>query len=380
MALASKATFWNTPQDGTNQFNKTPTEDWFAAAAKADVEWVRVTFGKWKGQQRDFLAGNLDNYQGLVKEDLNTLKTVLGWAEKYHLKVVLAPLDLPGSRWTQNNGGKKDLRLWEDKVWWQQSARYWQDIAQELKDNKTIVAYNIINEPTPEFGTGLAEHGNSSRYKSWYQQHQGTSRDLPAFYNTVIAAIREVDSYTPVMVDAGWYAQPLAFTYWPKLDDSNVLYAFHMYEPFDFTNRSNFLRKKAGKEQYTYPGSIPYAGEVSHWDKQALENWLNPFFAWAEKHNIPDSRIVAAEFGAYRMNPGTSEYMGDLLDIFEEQGIHWAFYSFREDEWDGYDYEMGNKPLGWKYWQAVEKGENPARPWDKKNPVWQELQEVLIDS
>ena len=267
-----------------------------------------------------------------------------------------------------------------NKQWWRQSARYWQDIARALKDNPTIVAYNIINEPTPEFGTGLAEHGDPSRYPAWYKQHKRTSRDLPAFYNTVIAAIRDVDSKTPIMVDAGWYAQAQAFAYWPKLNDDNVLYAFHMYEPFDFTNRSNFKRKQQGKEQYTYPGMIPYAGNITHWDKQALENWLNPLFNWAEKNDIPNNRIVAAEFGAYRMNPGTSLYISDLLDIFQQEGIHWAFYSFREDEWDGYDYEMGNKPLGWKYWQGVEKGENPDRPWDKSNKVWKELEQALTES
>jgi len=28
------------------------------------------------------------------------------------------------------------------------------------------------------------------------------------------------------------------------------------------------------------------------------------------------------------------------MDAVEERGGHWAFYSFREDEWDGMDYEL----------------------------------------
>ena len=362
----AKASFWDIPQKGTNQFNEVPEEQWFAAAAKANIEWVRITFSKWDGKERDFLAGSLDNYQGLVQDDLIYLKKVVGWAEKYNLKVVIAPLGLPGSRWAQNNNRKKDTRLWQDKKWWKQSAQYWKDIAKELKDNNTIVAYNIINEPIPEYGTGLVEHGDPARYLEWYKQHKGTSRDLPDFYNTVIAAIREVDTTTPIMVDSGWYAQAQAFVYWPKLNDNNVLYAFHMYEPFDFTNRTNFLRKKNKKPQYTYPGKIPYAGQLMHWDKAALENWFNPMFEWADKNQIPHSRIVAAEFGSYRMNPGTSRYIGDLLDIFEEKDIHWAFYSYREDEWDGYDYEVGSKPLGWKYWQAMGKRRESSAPYESQ--------------
>ena len=97
MATA-KTSFWNIPQGGTNQFNQRPTEEWFAAAAEADIEWVRVAFGKWDGKERDFLAGSLDNYQGLIQEDLAYLNTVLSWAEKHQIKVVLTPLGLPGAR------------------------------------------------------------------------------------------------------------------------------------------------------------------------------------------------------------------------------------------------------------------------------------------
>ena len=375
----AKADFWTSSYEGTNQFNKVPTEAWFKAAAEADVEWVRITFSKWKGRERDFLAGSLDNYQGLVPEDAALLKTVVGWADKYGLKVVIAPLGLPGSRWAQNNKGVRDLRLWNDKKWWGQSVRYWQDIARLLKGNKAVVAYNIINEPLPEMKTGLSEHGDPKRFQSWYKKYKGTSHDLPAFYNKVIAAIREVDAKTPVMVDAGWYAQPLAFTYWPRLDDNNVLYAFHMYEPFDFTNRKNFLRKKKGKAMYTYPGEIPYAGKMKYWDKKVLENWLQPLFDWAEKNNIPTERLVASEFGGYRKNPGTRQYMKDLISIFDHHDIQWSFYSFREDEWDGYDYEMGKKPLGWKYWQAVDAGKTPRRPWNQNNKIWQMLSKALED-
>ena len=375
-----KLTFWNTQKKGTNHFNKQPTEEWFAATADANIEWVRLTFSKWEGDSRDFLAGSLDNYQALNQNDLRTLKQAIKWAEKHDLKVVIAPLGLPGSRWTQNNHGVKDQRLWEDKRWWEQSARYWRDIASELKDHKNIVAYNIINEPTPEMGTDLPEHGEPMRYSIWYQEHKGTSRDLPAFYNQVISAIRDVDSKTPIMVDSGWYAQAQAFTYWPKLDDNKILYAFHMYEPYDYTSRFNFKNIEKGKEGYKYPGQTPYAGDFKHWNQTTLKQWLMPAFRWASSQNIPANRIVASEFGAFRMNPGADQYIADLIDIFDEKQIHWAFYSFREDEWDGYDYEMGTKKLGWKYWDAVEKGHNPDRPRDQNNTLWQVIEEALKPS
>ena len=50
-------------------------------------------------------------------------------------------------------------------------------------------------------------------------------------------------------------------------------------------------------------------------------------------------------------------------------GWHWAFYAYREDEWDGMDYELGTAKLPGSYWQAIERGETPARP-RKDNPLW----------
>jgi len=34
----------------------------------------------------------------------------------------------------------------------------------------------------------------------------------------------------------------------------------------------------------------------------------------------------------------------------------WAFYSLREDSWDGMDYELGTAKVPWRYWQAIDQG------------------------
>ena len=360
-----KADFWETRQKGTNWFNETPDSIWLDAAKELGVTWVRLTFARWDSNERDFLMGNADQYKGLVKEDLAKLTAILDEAAKRDIKIVVTPLGLPGKRWTQNNGGKQDLRLFEDKAYWAQAAQYWQDLATALKDHPAVVAYNIINEPNPEYGTGLAEHGDPARFTAWYAKHKDSAKNLPALYETIIDAIRDVDTLTPIMLDAGWYAQPAAFSYWPKMKDKNLLYGFHMYEPYAFTSPKNFKRKPPFK----YPGTIPFAEKEMAWSKETIRDYLTPIFTWAKANGIPENRIVAAEFGCYRRNPGAKEYLTDVLSVLNEKNLHWAFYSFREDAWDGYDYEVGTGPLGWKYWQAVEAGKKPVVP-RKKNPLF----------
>jgi len=85
-----------------------------------------------------------------------------------------------------------------------------------LRDHPAIAAYNLINEPAPEFGSDLPEHAGGERRRDWQRKVAGSARDLPAFYNHVIAALRTSDAVTPVMVDAGWYASAAGFDGWPQ--------------------------------------------------------------------------------------------------------------------------------------------------------------------
>jgi len=108
-------------------------------------------------------------------------------------------------------------------------------------------------------------------------------------------------------------------------------------------------------------------------DYNIMEGYFKPFYEWAESNNLPANRIVASEFGCMRRNKGAEKYLEDVIDLLENQKYHWAFYSFREDGWDGYDYELGTGALPGDYWQAKERGENPKLP-RKNNPLF----EVII--
>lgn len=373
-AAADLMSFWNKPQKGGNSFNRLPPDQaYFDALAGYGASWVRLSYDKWAPQERDFLLGNADRYAGLMDKDLATLRAALDRAHKAGLKVVIAPLSLPGMRWAQNNGGEFDDRLWQDKAYWKQAAAFWRGLAAALKDHPAVAAYNIVNEPAPEKKGGLAEHAKPSAMLAWYGKQKGTARDLAAFYRTVIAAIREVDPLTPVMADAGWYAAADAFTYWPgPLDDERVLYSFHMYEPYAATSAPNLKREKP----YSYPGLVPFGGQQEEWNGGRVAAYLQQPLEWAKTHGIDRSRLVAGEFGCMRRLPGCKQYLDDVLTKLEAEGLHWAFYSFREDSWDGMDYELGGDKVNWKYWEAIEEGEPdplPRKPTPEFEPISKRL-------
>jgi hypothetical protein len=346
--------FWNSPQHGGNSFNRLPPDQaYFDALSAYGASWVRLSYDKWKPAQRDFLLGNADRYEALPAVDLKQLRDTLDRAHTAGLKVVIAPLSLPGMRWSQNNQGQFDDRLWQDNDYAQQAARFWRDLARELKDHPAIAAYNLVNEPAPEKFGGLAEHASAERMQQWYAQARGGARDLPALYTQLIAAIREVDAKTPVMVDAGWYAGADAFGYWQApLQDDRVLYSVHMYEPYAATSAPNLLRKLP----IQYPGPAPFGGENQQWDAERVRQYLDLPLAWMQRMKLPPSRLAVGEFGCMRRLPGCSEYLEDVLTVTDRHRLHWAFYSFREDSWDGMDYELGSAKVPWRYWQAIELG------------------------
>lgn len=347
--------FWETPRHGGNSFNRLPPDQaYFDALHAYGASWVRLSYDKWKHEGRDFLIGDADHYSGLMQKDLATLKAVLDRAQKAGLKVVIAPLSLPGMRWAQNNGNQFDDRLWQDKDYWAQAARFWADLAAALKDHPAIAAYNIINEPAPEKKGGIAEHADPAAMQDWYGKQAGGARDLPAFYETVIKAIRQVDAVTPVMADAGWYAAADAFSYWPRpLGDPRVLYSFHMYEPYAATSAPNLKREKP----YAYPGEVPFGEKSENWDAARVAGYLQQPLDWADKHGVARNRVVAGEFGCMRRLAGCKQYLEDVLTTLDAGKLHWAFYSFREDSWDGMDYELGSNKVNWKYWEAIDAGQ-----------------------
>jgi len=356
------AGYWQTQRKGANCFNQTPSEKWFVAAKSAGIELVRLAPDRWESGERDFLIGNADAYKGLSLDDLQKLKEALDHAEKYEIKVVLTLLSLPGSRWKQNNKGIDDLRIWENREYREQAIQYWGDLAKELKDHPALVGYNILNEPHPEKLWGKIGFRNNRKFL------ERGGRLLSEFYENIIGAIREVDPHTPIVLDTGLHATPWAIEFLHPLPFPNLLYSFHMYEPYRYTTR------RINQGRFAYPGTIP--NPTLEWDKGALEEFFRPISIWQEKHNIPASQIFVGEFGCDRTAQGAERYLGDLIEIFNEKGWHWAFYAFREDVWDSMDYELGSGRLSWGYWKAVEE-RGDLSPFRTDGPIFQVLLEAL---
>jgi endoglucanase len=342
LTLLLATAFWDTPQTGANFFNEVETRERFRAAKAAGIDLVRLAPDKWKGASRDYLLGNADDYRGIPPEDLAKLRAILDDAHAEGVSVVLTMLSLPGCRWKQNNGDKNDFRLWRDAKYLEQSARFWRDVATALKGHPAIVAYNILNEPRPE------------------RDRQKHVVDVNALYARIIPAIRAVDGDVFIVVDGSDDASPQGLAKLSRIEDQRVIYAFHFYEPWEYIDHRN-------KDASKWPAH----------DRATLDALMNPVREWQKKNAVSSTRIWLSEFGVPRTKTGAKEWLADVVDIARKEQWHWSFYSFREDTWDAMDYELGDKPLGAAYWDAIERGEKDPPKTRAMNPIWKVLSDAL---
>lgn len=354
-----KGNYWNSQRKGANFFNETPTEDWFKEDKEVSVEFARLAPDKLHSEHRDFLLGDADAFERISPSDFQKLKDTLDQAQNHGIRIVIAPLSLPGSRWRQKNNNQNDLRIWQNEEYQNQAIRFWRQLSFLHKDHPAIIGYNILNEPHPELLFGITDF-REINFHAWYKSVKGTTADLNLFYHKISEAIREEDPNTPIILDTGLYATPWAIRYLTPITDPRILYSFHMYEPYEYTT------KRINNGQYQYPGFDSFS---TYWNEDSIKQFLQPISDWQMQYQIPSSQILVGEFGCARTSEGANRYLESLIRSFDTQNWHWAFYSFREDCWDSIDYELGPGTLDKKYWEARAHRES-LNPYRHDNPLF----------
>ncbi len=332
---------WSRQRIGANCFNRKITDRWLAAAARARIGTVRLAYEKWNRQP---------------SPNIPELIAVLDRFQKASIGVVVTPLSLPGARWRQMNNNRRDGRLWKNKQYWDESRTFWRDLAGALHKHPAVAGFDLLNEPAPEleYGRDTFWTGSASQ---WYDTVRGTAGDLNEFYRYLVDGIRAVDTTVPLILESSLFATPWAIETLRPLPDPNILYSVHMYEPYEFTT----WRKHKGRLRF--PGRVTI--EATKKDPQVDAEWLDRFFdpvrAWMRRHSLHPSQLLIGEFGCGRRCAGAANYLADLIRIFDREGWHWLFYSFREDNWEGMDYELGPGPVPDWYWKLADSGDLSTR-------------------
>ncbi|GDY25370.1 cellulase family glycosylhydrolase [Agarivorans sp. Toyoura001] len=167
----------------------------------------------------------------------------LEWAEKHGIYLVLN-MHVPQGGFQSLGGGDA---LWEQAENQQRLVSLWQAIAKRYRGHPNIAGLDLLNEPI------------TSRSKQQWV-------DLAT---TALAAIRQVNPEHIVFVErllavqGKWQIDQQQNFF--KLDDPNIVYQYHFYEPIDYTHQqASWLSQFQAPAQYPDPERVKVIGSP-HW-------------------------------------------------------------------------------------------------------------------
>ena len=211
-------------------------------------------------------------------------------------------------------------------------ATVWKHVAAHFAANeREDIFYELLNEP--DMTNGKVTTAN------W---RKAAKEDIDS--------IRTVDKkHTVIFGDAKWYDIKLLANGSP-LDDDNVIYAVHTYDPFVFTHQGadwadtktiKNLMFPYDKEKWSeYSADFGVKKNTVAWvatgvkdyykngNKEAILSVVLPAKKWAVKNNVP---VIINEFGAYRNKSDAQSvlnYLTALREISDTLQIplqHWGY-------------------------------------------------------
>ncbi|MFH0980296.1 MAG: cellulase family glycosylhydrolase [Planctomycetota bacterium] len=220
---------------------------------------------------------------------------------------------------TDPQGGWFAPSYYNNTVWTKQAAQdawaqMWRYTADRYKDNSIVVGYDLMCEPNAtEVFFGIWDE-----VTEFYPAQAGTLYDWNQFYPDVVAAIREVDTQTPILVEPTGWGAAVWLPYLEPTDDERTVYTIHQYEP------SGYTHQPVDSLDITYPGTLE-GGETfdQAWLDDLLARTVDDFVG---EHGLP---VAVNEYGPQRFEPGAGAYMDDLMDLFEQRGMNHVFWEWQ---------------------------------------------------
>jgi aryl-phospho-beta-D-glucosidase BglC (GH1 family) len=149
--------------------------------------------------------------------------------------------------------------------------------------------------------------------------------------------IRQQAPNSCIVVGSNRWNIPQEFCDLTPLDDDNILYSFHSYNPLLFTHqRATWMDDPLIHHTRTWPGNYEAPPAKAYndmlgfgkWDRQALADTLEPALNFRHKYNVP---VACNEFGVFVQadRKGQLGWMEDMLSIFYEYDIGYSYWNFK---------------------------------------------------
>ncbi len=232
------------------------------------------------------IAGGAPNYTlDFNQQALRLVDSMILWANLYDFNLIIDNhhgMDLTNSNYT--------TELPRLKIIWDQIADHYGYL------DPARFFFEIYNEPTPSISNA-----------NWR-----------TVATALVAEIRAHEGGTPHSVFVGansWNAgdQLVAFT---PLDDPDIIYTFHNYDPYYFTHQGMSWTSPS----YFPARTFPQAGEVA-----AINNLMAAISDWSDNYNVP---VSLGEFGCSSAADAQSRcnWISTMMSAINANGFSYFYW------------------------------------------------------
>lgn len=238
------------------------------------------------------------------------LDNVVAMAGAANLYAVIAFRSGPGRN--ENAISNREATVLET-IWTDTAARdAWvamlRHTAERYGSNPTVIGYSIMVEPNDYARRGFIDP------VPFYAQYGNTLEDVNGLYALTVAAIREVDTETPILLEPEGYGNVTWLPFVTAIDDPHIVYTAHDYTPFDYSHQQ--------VANADYPGTYEVEGVQQLVNKAFLTTYLSALQTYVDTHGVP---VALTEFGVHRNAPNAATYLTDRIGIQDLLGS-WAVW------------------------------------------------------
>ena len=271
--------------DFTAEFWKTFKDNYIT---QEDIKFIKSTGSNTVRFPFHYKLFTDEDYMGLTvnQDGFERTDSLVKWCKQEGLYVILDMHDAPGGQTGDNIDDSYGYPwLFESEKSQQLFCDIWQKIAAYYKDEPTILAYDLLNEPIAPYFKNVEE----------------LNAKLEDIYKMATAAIRKVDKNHIIMLGgAQWNSNFKPFSDWTF--DDNLMYSCHRY------------------------GGEPTADAI------------RGFIDFRDKTNLP---MYMGEIGH-----NTNEWMSAFCKTMEENNIGWTFWPYKKI--DGSSFVGIKRPENWE--------------------------------
>ncbi len=233
-----------------------------------------------------------------VDEGFELLDNLIAWCKQHDVYVIIDMHGAPGGQTGANidDSPNDQPELFMDPENRDRLVELWVKIAERYKDEPTVAAYDLLNEPLPGRTGAREQYGDQ----------------LEPLYKRITAAIRRIDSRHMITLEGADWANDWSVFSQPF--DDNLFYQFHFY----------------------------------CWDRPDTLKGIDRFIVRRNELNAP---VWVGETGEKE----NTIYWG-TTQLFETHNIGWSFWPWKKMDTTNTPYSI-ERPSGWDQIVAYSRGQ-----------------------